>query len=101
MLSAGQISPPPEVVLIERQPRRWANRKMLSGPRAEPTNQAGRESRPDVCGERSRFFYREAGSHPGGGAESCRLQGCSGDGFGQIGPGLASEAGALATELLL
>lgn len=50
--------PPPEVVLIERQPRRWANRKILSGPRAEPTNQAGRGagafwSREDVWGERT------------------------------------------------
>lgn len=34
--------PPPEVVLIERQPRRWANRKILSGSRAEPTNLASR-----------------------------------------------------------
>lgn len=101
--------PPPEVVLIERQPRRWANRKILSGPRAEPTNQAGRGtgafwSRGDVWGERTwaspalllitgGFFYREAGSHPGGGGErgsgwSCRIQGCSGDGSGQIGLGL-------------
>lgn len=41
LLSAGQINPPPEVVLIEKQPRRWANRKdPIWDPRADGTNQA-------------------------------------------------------------
>lgn len=51
--------PPPEVALIERQPRRWANRKILSGPCTEPANQSGRSSeafsnRGDVCREDTR-----------------------------------------------
>lgn len=50
--------PPPEVVLIERQPRLWANRKILSDPCTEPTNQPGRGvkafwSRGDVWRERT------------------------------------------------
>lgn len=58
--------PPPEVVLIERQPRLWANRKILSGPCTEPTNQPGRGveafwSRGDVWGERT---WASAGSAP-------------------------------------
>lgn len=53
-------------MLIERQPCRWANRKILSGLRTEPTNQPGRGaeafwSRGDAWGERT---GASAGSAP-------------------------------------
>lgn len=117
--------PPPEVVLIERQPCRWANRKILSGPRTEPTNQPGRGagafwSRGEAWGERTgasagsaphyrgillqRRWLNPARGEERGSGWSCGARGCSGDGVGRIGLEnaanarlSASKAGALLT----
>lgn len=82
--------PPPEVALIERQPRRGAKRKIISGLCTDAANQHSRTTeafskRGDVWGDQSitgsapRFrwtFRGEAGSQPRGGlCWSCRALG--------------------------
>lgn len=55
--------PPPEVALIERQPRHWANRKILSGPCTEPANKPSRST--EAFSNRGDVWREETRASPG------------------------------------
>lgn len=55
--------PPPEVALIEKQPRHWANRKILSGSYTEPANQHSRRS--EAFANKGDVWREETRASPG------------------------------------